>query len=246
MINYYGSLCTTMYELLHPKAPEDELNFYLQYAKKEMKILEPLCGTGRFLIPFLERGFNITGFDMSKDMLKKLFKKSPNAKVFQSSIENFSPNEKYHYIFITSGSFSLFLKEETAFNVLVKMRESLKPHGKFVFAAETLANITCDRDYYIENSSVTTKEGYDLILKTKSFYHKESKILLTPSLYELYKGENLIKKEKMDFRVKLYDYKYLQNLILQAGFIGSYVYNDFNKNQALDKSTQTLIYECYI
>ncbi|EKN36564.1 hypothetical protein CFSAN001627_26603, partial [Clostridium botulinum CFSAN001627] len=25
MINYYGSLCTVMYELLHPYAPEDEL-----------------------------------------------------------------------------------------------------------------------------------------------------------------------------------------------------------------------------
>ena len=30
--NYYGSLCTEMYELLHKKAPEDELNFYLSYA----------------------------------------------------------------------------------------------------------------------------------------------------------------------------------------------------------------------
>ncbi len=82
MINYYGSLCTVMYELLHPYAPEDELQFYLQYAKKEMKILEPLCGSGRFLVPFLERGFNITGFDMSEEMLKELYKKAPKVKGF--------------------------------------------------------------------------------------------------------------------------------------------------------------------
>ena len=41
--NYYGSLCTEMYEILHEKAPQDELNFYLSYAEKGKKILEPLC-----------------------------------------------------------------------------------------------------------------------------------------------------------------------------------------------------------
>lgn len=50
--NYYGSLCTEMYEILHERAPLDELRFYLSYAEKDMKILEPLCGSGRFLVPF--------------------------------------------------------------------------------------------------------------------------------------------------------------------------------------------------
>ena len=52
--NYYGNLCTEMYEILHAEAPQDELNFYLSYAEKGKKILEPLCGSGRFLVPFVE------------------------------------------------------------------------------------------------------------------------------------------------------------------------------------------------
>ena len=43
--NYYGNLCTEMYEILHAEAPQDELNFYLSYAEKGKKILEPLCGS---------------------------------------------------------------------------------------------------------------------------------------------------------------------------------------------------------
>ncbi len=70
--NYYGSLCTELYEILHKDAPEDELNFYLSYAKQGMKILEPLCGSGRFFIPFMERQLNIFGVDLSKEMLQKL------------------------------------------------------------------------------------------------------------------------------------------------------------------------------
>ena len=67
--NYYGSLCSDMYEILHKQAPQDELNFYLSYAEKGKKILEPLYGSGRFLIPFLERGFDIYGIDLSKEII---------------------------------------------------------------------------------------------------------------------------------------------------------------------------------
>ena len=106
--NYYGNLCTEMYEILHEKAPRDELNFYLSYAKKEDKILEALCGSGRFLIPFMEQGFDIFGIDLSVAMLNKLKQKAPNAKVFQADILEYSSKNRFDYIFISSGSVSLF------------------------------------------------------------------------------------------------------------------------------------------
>ena len=36
--NYYGILCTDMYEILHEQAPQDELAFYLSYAEKGKKM----------------------------------------------------------------------------------------------------------------------------------------------------------------------------------------------------------------
>ncbi len=79
--NYYGNLCTKMYEILHKEAPADELDFYLSYAEKGKKILEPLCGSGRFLVPFLKRGFMISGIDLSEEMLARLKQKAPTASV---------------------------------------------------------------------------------------------------------------------------------------------------------------------
>lgn len=81
--NYYGNLCTEMYEILHEKAPRDELNFYLSYAKKDDKILEALCGSGRFLIPFMEQGFDIFGIDLSVAMLNKLKQKRRTQRCFK-------------------------------------------------------------------------------------------------------------------------------------------------------------------
>lgn len=70
--NYYGSLCSELYDILHPEAPRDELEFYLSYAEKGHSILEALCGSGRSLIPFAERGLSIKGMDNSREMLEKL------------------------------------------------------------------------------------------------------------------------------------------------------------------------------
>ena len=74
--NYYGSLCTEMYEILHEKAPQDELDFYLSYAQKGKRIFEPLCGSGRFFFPFIEKGRAIIGIDLSREKLEKLNRKA--------------------------------------------------------------------------------------------------------------------------------------------------------------------------
>ncbi len=39
-------------------------------------ILEPMCGTGRFLLPLIEDGFDVHGFDASDHMLGVLHAKA--------------------------------------------------------------------------------------------------------------------------------------------------------------------------
>lgn len=63
-LDTYLSLCTEVYDLSKPNPPEDAYAFYRVYAMKANgPILEPMCGTGRFLLPLLEEGFNVHGFD---------------------------------------------------------------------------------------------------------------------------------------------------------------------------------------
>ena len=39
-------------------------------------VLDPMCGSGRFLIPLMEDGFDVHGFDASPTMLERLHKKA--------------------------------------------------------------------------------------------------------------------------------------------------------------------------
>lgn len=156
-----------MYEILHEKAPRDELDFYLSYAEKGKKILEPLCGSGRFLIPFMERGFHICRNGLSGEMLEKLKQKAPDARIVQADILDYSSSEKYDYIFISSGSISLFTDIALCKKILAKLKEMLAPAGTFVFAVDTVAD-RCENDSdYKTAVSVKTAQGFDLLLRSK-------------------------------------------------------------------------------
>jgi hypothetical protein len=50
----YGSLCTEFYDLDKPNAPRDALDFYALKARAAGgRVLEPMCGSGRFLVPMV-------------------------------------------------------------------------------------------------------------------------------------------------------------------------------------------------
>lgn len=244
--NYYGSLCTEMYEILHEKAPQDELEFYLSYAEKGKSVLEPLCGSGRFLVPFLERGFDIHGMDFSKEMLAKLKKKVPEADVMEGDILEYTSEEKYDYIFISSGSVSLFTDMELCRDILRKMRSLLKEGGKFVFAVDTVATRCPDDEDYRVSISVKTKEGFDLILKGKNYYDEKTHTQFSPGIYELYDGEKLLQQEPMDFQIHLYELGELEQFLLDIGFTDVKVYSNYDKEIAVDNETEMFLFECTV
>ena len=162
-----------MYEILHDRTALEELEFYLSYADKDKKILEPLCGSGRFLLPFMEQELCITGLDASEEMLGKLKSKAPAAHVIQADIAAYQTEEKYDYIFIPSGSVSLFTDMGLCKRVLHRWKEMMAPGGKLVFSVDTVAN-RCPDSGYETAASVKTKDGLDLILKNKNHYDEKT------------------------------------------------------------------------
>lgn len=242
--NYYGALCTEMYEILHEKAPQDELDFYLSYAKEGERILEPLCGSGRFLVPFMERGLDISGMDSSGEMLGKLREKAPGARVVQADLLEYTAEEKFDYIFISSGSVSLFTDISLCKAILCKLKGLLMPGGKFVFAVDTVADRCADDDGYKTSVSVKTKEGFDLVLKGKNYYEEQSQTQFSPSIYELYHGTELLQSESMDFQTHLYQFGEMEQYLREAGFTAVTTYSSFSKELATDDHCEMFLFEC--
>ena len=242
--NYYGSLCTEMYELLHEKAPADELAFYLSYAQPEMKILEPLCGSGRFLVPFMEHGFDIQGIDLSEEMLAKLRLKRADANVIHADLIGYETQERFDLIFISSGSVSLFTDLEVCDRILAKLKELLTENGKLVFAVDTIANRCPDDTEYQLSITMKTHEGMDLILKTKNAYDEATQTQYSPGIYELYDKGVLIGQEPMDFQTHLYTFNEMEARLKKIGFSKVITYSSFEKEIAVDDHCEAFLFEC--
>lgn len=72
MLSYYGRLSSEVYDMDKPVGRSfGDIEFYADRLKScKGPVLEPATGTGRILIPLLEKGFHVEGFDSSTDMLR--------------------------------------------------------------------------------------------------------------------------------------------------------------------------------
>lgn len=64
----YGQLCTEIYDLDKPTGfTFGDIAYYQRaLAGVQGRVLEPAVGTGRILIPLLEAGFRVEGYDLSR------------------------------------------------------------------------------------------------------------------------------------------------------------------------------------
>ena len=207
--------------------------------------MEPLCGSGRFLIPFMERGFTISGMDLSAEMLHKLKQKAPGAKAICADIMEYASEERFDYIFISSGSVSLFTDINICKKILKKLKELLTPEGKLVFAVDTVKNRCADDSDYKVSVSVKTKEGFDLILKNKNYYDMQSQTQYSPAIYALYNGAALLQREYMDFQTHLYAFGEMEQYLKEIGFKRTITYSSFQKQIATDSECEMFLFECH-
>lgn len=146
----YQNLSTELYELDKPVVSEEEFAFYMSYVKKSKgPILEPMCGSGRFLIPLIEAGFIVDGFDASRFMLEAFYKKCAErkititetfskCKIWQTFFQDLNSPQRYNLVFIPDGSFNLILNTEEIGLCLHKIYEHLQDGGRFVFELVTM------------------------------------------------------------------------------------------------------------
>lgn len=248
-MSYYGNLCTQIYDLDKPTIDKEQLDFYMSYVTdKKMRILEPMCGSGRFIIPFLEAGFNIEGFDISDDMLnsckERMKAKNLNGNVFNTGIHNFQADTKYDLIMIPAGSFSLVLDEEIVVSSLNRLKDSLSDNGTLLLDVLTTECRAEECDKWEETNRMARADGKVIVQYSKSHYDKANKIISSPLRYELLDGDKIIESEEMDFYMRLYDINEFEEILKNVGF--KHIKIIRNRDIALYENEENMVFECRI
>jgi 2-polyprenyl-3-methyl-5-hydroxy-6-metoxy-1,4-benzoquinol methylase len=112
---------------------EKEINY-----DKSTRILDIGCGTGRHSIELSQRGYKVTGIDLSESQLKqarlKASKKKMEINFQKKDARNLNFSEEFDLIImLCEGAFPLMETDEMNFKILQNATNALKPVGKLIF-----------------------------------------------------------------------------------------------------------------
>ncbi|WP_423751901.1 class I SAM-dependent methyltransferase [Holospora curviuscula] len=243
-LDTYLSLCTEVYDLSKPNPPEDSYAFYRDYSiKAHGPILEPMCGTGRFLLPLLEEGFNVHGFDASDHMLEALCAKAKaknlEPTVWKSFVEDLKRPEKYNLIFIPSRSFCLIIDPVSVMRSLKTLYDHLSDDGILLFEDETLKAVP---PLDVWRGSVWHKPNGQMIMLSQLETMKDN-VCNSIGKYELTYHNSIIYTEIEELKVRIYGSLELTEILKSCGFNVRAI-KAFDESATPDENDESVVYEC--
>lgn len=235
----YKNLCTEYYCLDKPNPPLEELTWFLKILKNSKNVLEPMSGSGRFLIPLMQAGVQIVGFDHSNSMVSACKRQCKCLGIHPDffsldSFKTFSPKKKFSDIIIPSGSFCLITNDLEIKEVLMLIHEWLIPNGRFIFDLETIYSLP-DIEGVPSISWLKKPDNSLIVLSSVSRFDKSSKVQISLNKYELWKEGNIIKTELEEFRLRLYSKKEIISLLSNVGFKCDSVTTPYTDNLAKEE-----------
>lgn len=105
------------------------------------KALELGCGTGNMSIRLRERGVDVTGIDISSDMLsaaqEKAFKKRYKINFLNQDMTDFKINRKFDFVFSFCDGYNYITEKESLVNSFKRVFNHLESKGTFIFDIST-------------------------------------------------------------------------------------------------------------
>jgi SAM-dependent methyltransferase len=134
----YGVLATEVYDLDKPVGTSfGDVEYYEQSLKSfEGPVLEPAVGTGRILVPLVQAGLAVDGYDSSPEMLsvcrERCAERGLDPMIREADMTTFVAPEEYSSVILPTGSITLLHGPDELRAALGCFWQSLKPGGRLV------------------------------------------------------------------------------------------------------------------
>ncbi len=219
--NFFKKDYSLLYDLIYSKKDyKSETNLISELIKKflssKVNILDIGCGTGQHTLELLKKGYNVTGVDLSNEMLKIAKKKLLLNKLFSNNLFNLNAydvnklNTKFDVVLMMFNVIGYLDNLELLFQ---RLQDSLKPNALIFF------------DYWSEtavkkNPPKTTKKDF-LCNQFKATKISKGKIIKNKVIVDLnlniIKG-NQTKSFNETHNVYFYDIRRLVKNIKKFGY----------------------------
>jgi len=247
LLNYYSKLSTEIYDLDKPVGSSfGDIEYYQERLKQTAgRILEPAVGTGRMMIPLLQAGFKVDGFDVAPEMLTKCrdncSARGLSPELAEGRMESFQSGRKYGAIILPTGTFLLLHERQQSLQALNNFHHHLEEGGKFIVDLYLPSNIELEksstRTWTLQNGDTITLESKKVEVDWINQY------TVSHNRYEKWRDGKLVETELERFPMRWYGVEEFRLLLEQAGFTDITFSADYRHGEYPTRAGQCITYE---
>lgn len=244
LMNSYRKLCTAFYDLDKPAPPPEALDFYRNYARQSSgRILEPMCGSGRFLLPLLAEGYAVDGVDASPYMARACRERGAqrglDPVVYEQSLDRLDLPSRYGLVFIPAQSFCLLTDLREASAALSRLHAHMESEAPLVVEVERLVPFTPEpwRGRWVERP----EDGAQIVISLLSRFDAPHRTVESIHRYELFHEGRLLETEWEQLNVRMYEPAEFRTLLAGSGFIDI---QQLDERGPLPFAGEAMVFEC--
>lgn len=223
------------------------LDFYRrQIVSYGEPVLELACGSGRLTIPLAETGVQITGLDISEEMLNlavlKASERGVNIPLVRGDIRRFNLGKAFKFIFIPAQSLSHLHKREEVEDCFSCVQQHLAKDGRFLIelfnpSVKLLARDS-DQRYLIGEYEEPDGRGGRIIVTEKVMYEAATQI---NHIRWFFQKEGETEERALSFKMRQFFPQEIDELLWYSEFIIEHKYGSYDGEEFSSDSPKQLI-----
>ncbi|MDB6079655.1 MAG: SAM-dependent methyltransferase [Akkermansiaceae bacterium] len=219
-----------------------ELGFMENVLKEHPgRSLEIGCGSGRLLLPLLQKGFEVEGLELSEEMLRLCKEAAATLNLVpvlhHGDMTAFVPEERYDSVLVPA--FTLQLSED-AVATLRAFHWQLKEGGVLYLSvfrpqAELLKELP-ENEWY-DDHGIELADGRKASLRTRHRLDRKQRILFREHHYTL-EGQEGVQEHRSEQTVRWFTPRQLSGMLMKTGFEVLNAMADFDPELPVDDDSQ--------
>lgn len=236
---FYQGFPALYYDAFFCELDESELRFYKQIIESSGDpAIEIACGTGRLLLPLIQAGCSVEGFDSSQEMLELCKQKAEQMHIepilYQQQMQSLTLPKKYGCLFSALGSFQQLSNLDDAYAALKRFHQHLLPHGKLVIYLYLPWYNAPEFGKWHAHEPITLQDGKSLHVAEKTIHDPIEQQLFMSYRYQLKENGKIIATEEKDMAIRWYSRHEFELMLLSVGFNSIEVYNGYDNTGPAD------------
>ncbi len=212
-------------------------NLFHEYNCAPERICELACGTGNMTSRLAVRGYDMTGVDISSDMLTVAADKSPHSRFICSDMSRFETDTEYDAVLCMIDGINYQITPKSVLRTFKNVRKSLTRGGVFIFDISTAYKLgtVIGNDTFIHSDS-------DIFYSWQNEYIEKYNLSYMLLNFFVREGNKYRRFEEQHIQ-RGWSERHLRYMLKSAGFSETTVYDELTAHTPTPES-QRIVFVC--